>query len=234
MIDCNAAETAIAAISPDLITGYNDYWATIAPKNTHEVFMRWIFAFLSVHTTWSANVLGFKILNRNTLWFNNDNLLLEHLITSGVGIHTRRLKGISQFTKSFFEDPNSWNKQTDETWIQCRNRLATRCYGLGLAKTAFALEMCYPLENESVCLDTHMLQLYGYKTAKEKAKGMQYDTYIQMETHWVMKCKERSIPAAIARAIVWDKKQLKSDSRYWTYVFENESKDNKSNLKQEV
>lgn len=211
----------IRAIQDDKIQGYKDYWSSIAPKDDREYFMRWIFAFLSVHTTWSANVFAFNTLNADELWWNNSALLLEKLHSSKVGLYNRRLKGIEAFSKSFWEDPIAWKKLNEETWTECRDRLAAKCHGIGLAKTAFALELCYPLSNESVCLDTHMLQLYGYSTEKEKAKGAKYNSYTEMERHWVEHCKAKNIPAYIGRALFWDTRQQKDDSRYWSYVFEN-------------
>jgi len=183
--------------------------------------MRWVFAFLSVHTTWQANINAFNLLNNNQAWQTQFDLLEKLLIQSRVGLHSRRKKGIAQFTQDFWKNPEKWLKQPNESWIECRDRLAEKCHGLGLAKTAFALEMCYPNTNESVCLDTHMLQLYGFTDPKEQSKAARYTNYIKMEQHWVEQCQLLNAPAYIARALFWDTKQNKEDSRYWSYVFEN-------------
>lgn len=232
------AEKAIAEIPQDKIKDYQDYWNSIAPKDDHEYFMRWVFSFLSVHTTWSANVFAFNLLKANTDWLDDVTILENKLIDSKVGLYKRRLKGIWAFTKSYWSNPDDWKKKDDESWTQCRDRLQTKCHGIGLAKTAFALEMCYPLANESVCLDTHMLSLYGYTLGKDKHKGMRYNVYTQMENHWVEQCKLRNIPAYIGRALFWDMKQNQKDSRYWSYVLEapqhNEVKNNQSHSQQEI
>jgi hypothetical protein len=214
------AAQAINAINFEKIKAYKDYWESIAPKNKGEYFWRWIFSFLSVHTTWSANVRAFTLLKSNEDWIKDDTLLSQKIKESGVGLHIRRTAGIAAFTKAFWANPEEWEKKDTETWIQCRNRLAQKCVGLGYAKTAFALEMCYPTLTEAVCLDTHMLQLYGYNTSSEKRKGAQYNNYQLMEEHWTAQCKLRDIPAYIGRTLFWDAKQQKEDSKYWSYVLE--------------
>lgn len=216
------AEQAINEIDLTKIEGYKEYWNSIAPKTEREYFLRWVFSFLSVHTTWTSNVNAFNLLSQTDVWWTNHTALGDYLKVSKVGLYNRRLKGISKFSDDFWTDPSDWKKNDNETWIQCRDRLQEKCYGLGLAKTAFALEMCYPNENESVCLDTHMLQLYGYSTENEKHKGAQYKNYAEMEAHWAEQCRLKGLPAYIGRALFWDKKQNKEDSRYWSYVFENE------------
>jgi thermostable 8-oxoguanine DNA glycosylase len=215
------AETAIAAIEKEKIPAYKEYWESIAPKNDEEYFWRWIFSFLSVHTTWSANVKGYKSLReKKDVWKHNKEELSKVIVESGVGLHKRRTEGIWSFTQYYFQDPLDWKKKEDETWVECRNRLQKRCLGIGLAKTAFALEMCYPNENESVCLDTHMLQLYGFTSDDDKRKAMKYKLYSEMEQHWADLCKAIGVSACIGRALFWDKKQKQEDSRYWSYVFE--------------
>ena len=215
------AEQALQTIDLSKIQDYKDYWNSIKPNTDEEYFWRWVFSFLSVHTTWSANVAGYNALRNNyALWKDDKEILRKLIIESGVGLHQRRTEGIWTFTVSFFNDPESWKKKEDETWIECRDRLAARCNGLGLAKTAFALEMCYPNDNESVCLDTHMLQLYGYKSASDKHKATAYKLYSSMEEHWNALCKAAGMSSYIGRALFWDTKQNKSDSRYWSYVFE--------------
>lgn len=214
------AEVAIQQIPDKKVQTYKDYWASITPKNDEEYFQRWLFSFLSVHTTWGANVRSFLSLRNNKKWREDKDELAKLIVESGVGLHVRRTAGIWAFTESFSLDPISWKKKGDETWVECRDRLAARCNGLGLAKTAFALEMCYPLENKSVCLDTHMLQLYGFTTDADKRKATKYSKYIEIENHWIDESIKKEVPPYIARCLFWDKKQKKEDSKYWSYVLE--------------
>ncbi|WP_395000383.1 hypothetical protein [Acinetobacter sp.] len=215
------AEQTIQQIPQEKIQIYKDYWNKITPKDNEEYFWRWIFAFLSVHTTWNSNVRSYLLLREHReLWRDNKNELARLIRESGVGLHVRRTEGIWKFNQSYLNDSASWKKNTLESWIGCRDRLAERCFGLGYAKTAFALEMCYPTENASVCLDTHMLQLYGFTTESARRKATQYNKYKEIENHWIEECNKREVPAYIARCLFWDEKQRKDDSRYWSYVLE--------------
>lgn len=202
------------------IAEYKTYWDNLSPKTDSDYYNRWIFSFLSVHTTWAANINSYLLLNENAqAWLHNKQELDGLLRRGGCGLYHRRKEGIWLFKYLFWENPNSWKKQDDETWSVCRKRLEKRCYGLGYAKTAFALELCYPTTCESVCLDTHMLQLYGYdaKTQHKVTKGR---PYIQLENDWIERCKKHEVPSYIARCLFWDEKQRHTDSRYWSYVFE--------------
>ncbi len=179
-----------------------------------------MFAFLSVHTTWSANVNSYLLLTQNAESWLHDKQELDNLLRrGGCGLYKRRGDGLWLFKYLFWENPGEWRKKDTETWTECRKRLEKRCNGLGYAKTAFALEMCYPGQCETVCLDTHMLQLYGY-AGKDQAKVSKGAKYIEIENDWNTKAKERNVPSYIARCLFWDNKQKKKDSRYWSYVFE--------------
>ncbi len=149
--------------------------------------------------------------------------MIELIKESRAGNYTTKAKGIAQFSTQFALTPHIFKmagapmnpSQAYRTWLM------KHCHGLGLAKTAFALEMCYPLRARTVCLDTHMLQLYGYTEAKERAKaGSNKKLYYEMEDHWIKTCDSYGIAPFIARAIWWDKKQQQKDSRYWSYVIE--------------
>lgn len=217
------AETAIQTIDRQEVETYNNYWVGIKPENDDEYYWRWIFSFLSVHTTWQKNVDSYLSLRETKdVWQKDKQELMNQIKAGGVGLNIRRTDGIWAFTDSFYKNPELWKKRGNESWINCRNRLANKCNGLGLAKTAFALEMCYPDECGSVCLDTHMLQLYGY-TPKEQANGRKPKAYLQMEKNWAKVCKVNQIAPFMARSIFWDKNQQRTDSRYWTYIFEKKN-----------
>ena len=221
------AEKAISGISDKKVENYKTYWESVTPKTDEDKYWRWVFAFLSVHASWESNVRSFKLLRKNRDdWRESVNELTRLIRVSGVGLHTRRVKGIWEFSTAFFADPKFWQKKEDETWIQCRDRIQAKCYGLGLAKTAFALEMCYPNENKSVCLDTHMLQLYGFTKEADKARATQPKRYKAMEEHWAAKTEERDVPSYIARCLFWDQKQNQENSRYWSSVLEDEGTGN--------
>lgn len=200
------------------IEEYKKHWQDISPKNNEEIFWRYVFSFLSVHTSWSTNVRGYTLLKANKDSWREHPAELERLIKeSGVGLQINRTIGINKFKMQFAIAPDFFKKGQFETWQQARNRIENECFNLGLAKTSFALEMCFPLESEAVCFDTHMIQLYGY-SAKEVAKGGSKKNYCLMEKHWNEQCAAHGIPPVIARAIYWDEKQNKDNSKYWTDV----------------
>lgn len=202
------------------VQDYKKYWESVAPKTDVEYYNRWVFSFLSVHTTWEANVSSYLLLTKNADAWVHDKQELDRLLKEGkCGLYKRRGDGLWVFKYLYWEDPASWRKKENEAWHECRSRLEQRCNGLGYAKTAFALEMCYPTQCESVCLDTHMLQLYGY-AGKAQSKVSKGARYIQLENDWVTKAKEFNIPSYIARCLYWDMKQNKEDSRYWSYALE--------------
>jgi hypothetical protein len=202
------------------IDAYKTYWNSITPTTAVDYYNRWVFAFLSVHTTWQANVNSYLLLTQNAeAWLHSKEELINLLQRGKCGLYKRRSEGLWEFKYLYWENPEAWKKQANEDWLACRRRLEKRCNGLGYAKTAFALEMCYPTTCENVCLDTHMLQLYGYKS-KDQAKVSHGPRYIQLENDWVGTAQEYNIPSYIARCLYWDMKQKKDDSRYWSYVFE--------------
>lgn len=211
-------EKFISEIDKQTIDKYKTYWETITPKSQKDYYNRWIFAYLSVHTTWRKNVESYNLLSTNK-WTEDKIQLSDLIVKSGVGLHNMRTKGIWQFTNDFWSNPDFWYKQENETWINFRDRLMNKAYGLGLAKTAFALELSYPKDCGVVCVDTHIIQLYGANAQKLTERK-----YKLIEAHWLRCCKKYAIPSPIARHIYWDKKQDQQDTTYWSYVFENEKR----------
>ena len=45
-----------------------DYWTNLIPKDDAEMFARWVFAIMSVHTTWESNVRGYEIAMSDLSW----------------------------------------------------------------------------------------------------------------------------------------------------------------------
>ena len=214
------AELIKIASEHEVIKEYKQYWNEITPTKNEDVARRYVFSFLSVHTPWSSNVSSFLLLDKNKDKTNNKEELTQLLQQSRAGNYESKSKGIIKFVNDFEKNPDFF-KLKEEEHQQQRDIIMTQCFGLGLAKTAFALEMCFPLTAQVVCLDTHMLQFYGYTDKKEKAKAASNKRlYHEMETHWLKTCKHLNIPPVIARAIWWDRKQQQKNSRYWTYVIE--------------
>lgn len=209
-------EDTIFAISDDDINRYSEYWTSIKPEDHKEYYKRWLFSFLSVHTTWQKNVSSYQELVDKPIPASKTELF-NVIHNTKVGLTNMRTNGIWQFHNDFWQAPDSWYRQENESWVDFRNRVMNQVNGLALAKTSFVLEMAYPATCEVVCLDTHMLQLYK---ATKKGSALTDKSYRRMEKHWIKTCKQRNVPSAIARHIFWDKKQGKQDTRYWSFVFE--------------
>lgn len=207
------AEQIINDFTKEEIDTYIKYWESITPKDDEAIGNRWLFSFLSVHTSWSMNVSSYLLLTKHRdMWINDRQELSRLLIDSKVGLFKIREEGIW----NYFQD-KVVNKTSEETWSDYRDKVMDTLRGLGPAKTAFALEMCFPLENKSVCLDTHMLNLYGYGPRDQYRAKKDYKC---IEQHWVDTCDKVGIPPTIARCLFWDKRQMQNSSRYWTYIFE--------------
>jgi thermostable 8-oxoguanine DNA glycosylase len=207
-------ETFFDSIQDNELSYQYNYWNRLKPINDSERFQRYLFAFMSVHTSWERNVIGYNNIKDWWNWINRWDILEQKLIDSRIGLQNNRTRFISSFTTKFWSDPSYYEKGQSETWPMFRNRLVNEIKGLGLAKTSFALEMIYPIESKVVCLDTHLFQAYGLDQTKNKRM------YGQLEDHWVSNSNRKDLPPYIARCIYWDRKQEKTDSRYWSHVLE--------------
>jgi thermostable 8-oxoguanine DNA glycosylase len=204
----------------DKVVSYKDYWESIRPNSHDEIFRRYLFAYMSVHTTWKSNVAGYNAVKNFSEWLDNKELLREKIKNSGCGLYNNRTKFIWHFKDKFWANPKDFYLTTKKYHVKKRDQIVNSISGLGTAKVSFALEQSHPNECRVFCGDTHMLELYGMKTLTyQSKKGL--DMYKKMERHWSVNCGKIGVPAYIARSIFWDAKQNKNDSRYWSYVFEN-------------
>lgn len=213
-INYSNVESFFYSICSEAISSEKAYWESITPKSDSEKFKRWLFAFMSVHTSYASNLNGYKAIQSWIEWFNRPEVLKEKLIESRVGLHNLRTRFVSDFSKAFWSSPETFDKQDVETWAGYRNRLEQYILGLGMAKVSFAIEMIYPNQAEVACLDTHLFQAYDLNQTKDHYQ------YREIEKHWTEMCKMWSVPNYIARCIYWNKKQGKTDSRYWSSVLE--------------
>ncbi len=208
----NKVRKVFKTIDYKQIKKYQDYWKQLTIQNNADYFRRWLFAFCSVHTTWESNVNGYNAIKDFTQWLGDDKALKASLIRGRCGLHNNRTKYISAFALDFWSDPNWYymREEEREPWWLLRDRIAQRTKGLGLAKTSFALEMAFPLEAEVVCLDVHMLRLYG---GEEKE-------YNRFETDWIGRSAKAEVKPYMTRMVYWDKLQGYNDSRYWSSCLE--------------
>ena len=205
------------------ISSYEEYWKSISPTNSNEIFRRWLFAYTSIHSTWQSNVRSYNHIKNFEQWKNDKSKLAELLFLSKSGLHNQRTENIWDFKNKFFDNPDSFIKSTSESWVDLRNRLAQNLKGIGLAKVSFALELCYPNNVEIVCLDVHMLRALkmneqGYRADSKK----EIAEYMTGENVWVEKSKRIETSPYITRCLYWDILQGHKNSRYWSSCLESQ------------
>ena len=210
------ATKALETLSPELMAEYTAYFATIKPKTDEEIFLRGCFALASVHTTWKYNVRLYALL-KDLAWIGSKKWLRSLIEESQAGLVNNRTKFYWEFAESYWKDPKSYRRKDGELWAVYRDRLQSLTLGLGHAKSAFYIELCYFEEAQITCLDTHLLQLFGLKG--NQSPGLKQMNY--MENHWLCECARLGLPPCNARWALWDIKQGRpGNSRYWSYILE--------------
>jgi len=212
-ISYKAVEDFFGEMKQSDVDRYSEYWSSVAPKSSEDAFLRWIFAFMSVHTSWKSNVNGYNALKDWRDWSGDSQKLLQKLKVSGVGLHNNRTKFVTKFDTDFWSNSAKYTS-SPTNWRKHRDELVKSTLGLGQAKVSFSLEMTAPLSADVVCMDTHMFQAYGLDQTKDSKQ------YRNIEAHWINMSKAYKVPCYIARCLYWDRKQNKTDSRYWSYVLE--------------
>lgn len=219
-------EEFFGSITDKQIEAYNDYWGELKPQSESAIFRRYLFAYMSVHTTWENNCKGYNAIKDFRKWTLPDTLqlqlwnchhdnLLERIRKSRVGLHFNRTNYIAKFSSDFWSNPSKYcTKNKSESWTAWRDRIEKTILGLGKAKTSFAIEMLYPTEAEVVCMDTHLFQIYGLNQNKD------FKHYSTIEKDWINRSKKVGVSPYIARCLFWDKNQNKKNSRYWSKVLE--------------
>jgi len=195
---------------------YINYWGDLTAQTDADVFRRFLFAFCSVHTSWESNVAGYCALRDFELWLGDREALRSRLVASGVGLYNNRTKFIGDFAEVFWAGPCYFRRRPRESWGAYRDRLEHNILGLGPAKTSFALELAFPLEAEVLCLDVHMLRMYG-----KRGQSMKVGEYERYEHDWLGRSRAVELPSYIVKQIHWDSQQGRSDSRYWSHVLES-------------
>ena len=158
-LDFGNVEQKINSIRQSTIDRYCDYWHGIEPRNTEDKWRRWLFAFVSIRAQWKANKESYRMLAGEN-WQTKDELSFI-LHKSRIGLVPMRERAIWEFTQEVKKDRSIIEPHFDDTWQTWRNRLVKKFFGIGLAKVSFAMEMCYPMYCGVVCLDTHILKMYG-------------------------------------------------------------------------
>jgi len=71
-----------------------DYWDNLKIDSHAECFKRWVFAIMSVHTTWESNVRGYNLAVKDMSWTLDKDVLEQMITDARVGINHRRNKGL--------------------------------------------------------------------------------------------------------------------------------------------
>lgn len=196
---------------------YDFYLRLITPTNPEDVLRRWLFAFMSIHTTWTSNVRGYRAL-QDLRWLehpNRETRLVRLIRDAGVGLHNGRAHAIDRFATAFSASPSRFSF-TGNVKAE-RDALAKELYGIGFAKVSFAAELINPSANIA-CLDVHTLRWLG----AENLNGTQRpEVYRRYEKRWIRRAKSVGLPPVTARHIVWDRMKGKPDMRYWSWILES-------------
>jgi thermostable 8-oxoguanine DNA glycosylase len=206
----------LSKLSKGAIKTNTEYWDSLTIKNDFEYFQRWVFAICSVHTTWESNVKGYNLLMSDLSWTISKKRLEEIIHKSGLGMHTRRIKGLWQLVEGFRYNPKEFYKSDLENWEEARNRLVGRIFGLGYAKTTFAITLSFPTQAKLVCLDVHILRFMGYD--RDGTPSGRF--YLDMEQVWLKICRKHKVNPAVVREVYWDRVQNRMNPRYWSYCLE--------------
>ena len=94
-----------------------DYWDNLKVDSHAECFKRWVFAIMSVHTTWESNVRGYEYATRDMSWTLDKDVLAKMVTDARVGINKRRNIGLWQLVEKFRENPNQFYKHQMRSWI---------------------------------------------------------------------------------------------------------------------
>jgi thermostable 8-oxoguanine DNA glycosylase len=186
----------------------------ITPQTPEDIFWRFVFAFMSIHSTYKSNLRGFILLRNPGAWKSYE-ALRSTLEASGCGMQNQRARFIWKFREEFFG--GAFDAIFDQNSLQeKRNMLCDRLLGIGMAKISFALEMSFPRQNQVVCMDVHQLRLYGKSDTTCRKKT----AYMECEDDWTQRSRKIGIPSFVVRNMFWDRLKKQNSLRFWSFVFE--------------
>lgn len=204
----NQISQDLKIVDDQLLQRYEAYFSRLAPKTEADVMRRFLFAYLSIQTYWENNV---KLYNRlkDLKWIDRTyEDLQEVFVELRTGLNQRRPMNMWKFGQLYRAHPGVLLRAVDESWQEYRDRLCYMLPGLGEAKAAFVIEMCWPEANVA-CLDRHMLgKLFGRK--KEGLTGSQYR---MLERRFCQACDGRK--PGLVRLAFWDHLKGQPNPDYW-------------------
>lgn len=219
--DPTAAERAVRAVPKTRLREYAAYWRHLTTTNPDAVHRRWVYAFASVNANVPCLLSCYRFMLRFPRGFSahtTEGRYVSRVRRAGVGGQFAvRAGGVYRFDRLYAQDCGRFAPRNPTPAV--RDALAADLYGLGRAKTAFALELVDPLRCSAVCLDRHGLRLYGVPRTDTGAK-VSDGFYEEAEAHWAAASRRRGFPPAIVRAAFWDMRFKMPTCRWWSFVFE--------------
>lgn len=206
-------EALIDNLEDKIVTQYTEYWTTMLPKTEADYFKRWLYAMLTAAMSAAAGNQLFTIaIQQFPQWENSQLFLTEAYRNARVGFFNQKASFAFALRSAYINNPEKFVRRAGEDWIAFRNRIAKATPGLGMAKGGFGVELTSPINGGAVCLDRHMLRLYGSGPAISDIE------YRKLEKHWLARCELRKVPPCIARCAIWDALQGHTSSRWWSDV----------------
>jgi len=103
-LDKTKADIFFASFPREKVVSYKEYWESVRPQNTEDIFRRYLFAYCSVHTTWKGNCAGYNAIKNNAEY---EEIMLscvmikhkDHLVRVGSGFTIEQ-------RKEFYQNPN--------------------------------------------------------------------------------------------------------------------------------
>jgi hypothetical protein len=142
VMDKTKADIFFETFPRDKVVSYKEYWESIRPQNHDDIFRRYLFSFMSVHTTWESNVKGYNAVKNFSEWFDNKELLLTKIKDSGVGLHNNRTEYIWDFKDKFWSNPKDYiittkkyhvkNPKGMETYKKIERHWSIQCGKVGV------------------------------------------------------------------------------------------------------
>ena len=204
----NELHTDLASLDQATLDRYEEYFGRIRPTTDRDVMRRFLFAYLSIQTSWQMNVRLYLRL-KDLAWLDGTEEALRRVFLEvRTGLHNRRPALIWRFGQLWRSDPAMLRRIPGESWEGCRDRLCRALPGLGNAKVGFAIELCWP-EADCVCLDRHML----HKFFGRMADALSSCRYRELERRFCRACKGRK--PGLVRMAIWDRMKGQPNPAYW-------------------
>jgi thermostable 8-oxoguanine DNA glycosylase len=214
----DSVSRAFDTMNDKAYVAYLEHFKAIQPKDSKDIFERFLFSYLSVQTPWQKNILLYKEL-KDYNWANGEDPVRDLFIREGIGFQNTRPRFITTFVRDYKADPELYIKKDDESWPMYRARLDKKVCGLAKAKLSFVAEMCYPEDSELVCFDRHMLREVFRIKKRKYGIDCTITKYRKYEQMWIREARARGMAPAVARLLYWDQLQGYESSLFWTEVF---------------